>query len=177
MSDSTTSTPAATGDGLTQAEATDGVAQTDPIVAAADPETDSAAGPVDQADAPEDEPDAEHTGNREAKYRTERNEARAERDAIADQLAAQRRAVVDWRAANAPTGAVDPALLDAAGIDVDTLLDDKGHLDMTRVDEFVDATAKRFKIARSFAPNRAQGQSGTGTDNAPKKSLADAFRQ
>ena len=143
--------------------------------AAAEPETRTDSEQVDQAD----------TGNREAaKYRTERNEARAgrrdearaETDAIRAQSAAQRRAFIDWRAANAPTGAVDSALLDAAGIDVDTLLDDTGHLDMARVDEFVDATAKRFRIARGFAPNRAQGNVG-GSDVAPQKSLADAFRR
>jgi hypothetical protein len=133
----------------------------------------------------EDEPD---TGGEEesgdvtkarkdaAKYRARLRETETERDQLRDQLAAQRRAIVDWRAA-ATHGGVDSALLDAGGIDIDSLLDDAGQLDMTAIDEFIDATAKRFKIARGFTPNRAQGQAGNGGDVAPKPSLADVFRR
>lgn len=135
------------------------------------------------AEEPDDEPGADDRdgdlgkARRDAaKYRARLRETETERDQLRDQLIAQRRAVIDWRAASAPTGAVDAALLDAASIDVDSLLDESGQLDMTAVDEFIDNTAKRFKIARGFAPNRAQGHAGSGADAAPK-SLADAFRR
>ena len=123
------------------------------------------------------EPDADDQGDGKgrsdaAKYRARLREAAAERDALRDQLAAQRRAIVDWRA-NSAAVSVDPALLDAAGIDVDTLLDENGHLDMSAVDEFIGATAKRFNLAQGFRPNRAQGTSGAP---AAPPSLADAFR-
>lgn len=130
-------------------------------------------------DAPDDDQGDEvdtgtKAGRDAAKYRARPRETEAERDAIRDQLAAQRRAMVDWRAQNGPTVAVDPALLDAAGIDVDTLVNEEtGQLDMTAVDQFVSATAERFKLARGFVPNRAQGTSGAPVS---KPSLADAFR-
>ncbi len=120
----------------------------------------------------------EPSGNREAaKYRTQLRATETERDQLREQIAAQRRAVVDWRAANNPnTAPVDPALLDAAGINVDDLLDDNGHVDINKVDEFVTATASRFRVGQGFRPNRAQGQSGNGAP-VTKPSLADAFRQ
>lgn len=110
-----------------------------------------------------------------AKYRTRLRETEAERDQLRDQLAAQRRAIVDWRAANRNSGSVDPALLDAAGINIDELLDvENGHLDMSAVDTFISATVERFNLAKGFTPNRGQGQSG-GAQAGPA-SLADAFR-
>jgi hypothetical protein len=122
------------------------------------------------------EPDAEHGDGKArrdaAKYRTRLRETEAERDQLRDQLAGQRRAIIDHQAT---ARGVDPQLLDAAGLNIDELLDDEGqHVDTAKVAEFVDATAKRFKVGQGFTPNRGQGQSG-GPVAAP--SMADAFRR
>lgn len=70
---------------------------------------------------------------------------------------------------------MDAALLDAAGIDVDSLLDaNTGQLDVGAVDAFIEATATRFNIPRGFTPNRAQGSSGASVAAPPQ--LKDAFR-
>jgi len=82
--------------------------------------------------------------------------------------------VIDWRARNHPHGEVDPDLLTAAGMDIGSLLDDSGHLDMTRVDQFINETAARFRVVRRMLPNRAQGASGQVFVKTP--SLSDIFR-
>jgi hypothetical protein len=127
---------------------------------AADPSSDDA-----------DHGDISKARQQAAKYRARLRETETERDALRDQLDAQRRAVINWRATTT-AGGVDPALLDAAGINVAELIDDAGNLDMAAVDQFIDSTATRFKVARGFTPNRAQSAGGAG--RAP--SLADAFR-
>jgi hypothetical protein len=110
-------------------------------------------------------------GRDAAKYRARLRETETERDQLRDQLNAQRRATVDWRASSK---SVDSALLDAAGINIDELVDaETGHVDMPKVDAFIEATADRFKVRRGFEPNRGQGQSGAP---AAKPSLSDAFR-
>ena len=108
----------------------------------------------------DDQHDEERGGGKEAaKYRRQLRATETERDQLRDQLAAQRRAVVDWRSSNAIGGAVDPELLDAAGIDVDTLIDpDTGQLDMTAVDAFIESTAAKFRVQRAIQPVRQQGQ-------------------
>lgn len=109
-----------------------------------------------------------------ANYRTQLRETQAERDQLRDSLTGQMRAVIDWRAAHHPSGALDPALLDAAGLDMTELADEAGNLDMAKVDDFIEATAARFSVRRAFKPNRAQGVGGS-PDVQP--SLADAFRR
>ncbi|OBG48323.1 hypothetical protein [Mycolicibacterium fortuitum] len=135
------------------------------------------ADPVDTAptEPPEDE---QRGGNKEAaKYRKQLRATEAERDQLRDQLTAQRRSLIDWRAAgNGPNGTVQPELLDAAGLNVDTLIDtETGQLDMNAVDQFIGATAQRFNIARGFTPNRGQGTSGHSAPPS-KPSIADAFK-
>lgn len=115
--------------------------------------------------------------NREAaRYRTQLRAAETERDGLRDQLSAQHRAIVDWRATNNPSGpVVDPALLDAAGISIGDLLDDTGHLDMAAVDQFIDSAVTKFGLPRGFVPNPAQG--AAGHTPAGPSSLGDAFKQ
>ncbi|WP_179476208.1 hypothetical protein [Mycolicibacterium vinylchloridicum] len=123
----------------------------------------------------QDHGDISRVRQQAARYRTRLRETEAERDQLRTELDAQRRAVVDWRASNRDGGPqVARELLDAAGVDVGQLLDDSGHLDLAKVDQFVDATAKRFGIPQGFRPNRGQGASGHAAPGA--SSLADAFR-
>lgn len=106
------------------------------------------------------------------KYRARLRETETERDQLRDELAAQRRALIDWRASNAIDGAVDPQLLDAAGINIADLLDDAGHLDMGAVDKFIDDTAIKFRVQRAVKPNPQQGNPSQAP---PAPRLADAF--
>jgi hypothetical protein len=132
---------------------------------------------VEQTDTPDDDQgdDNSRAGRDAAKYRARLRETEAERDQLRDQLNAQRRAVIDWRATSGKSR-VDPALLDAAGINIDELLDEEsGHLNMEAVDTFIGDTVKRFNLAQGFTPNRGQGQSSAPP--AAKPNLADAFRR
>lgn len=145
--------------------------ETDPGVDVPAADDDSEADP----DADQDNGDIGRARQQAARYRTRLRETEVERDQLRTELDAQRRAIVDWRASNRVSGPhVAPELLDAAGIDVAQLLDDSGHLDLDKVDQFVDATALRFGIPQGFRPNRAQGASGHAAPAA--SSLADAFR-
>lgn len=103
------------------------------------------------------EPPEESPNKEAAKWRTKLRAVEAERDQLREQLTAQQRAVIDWRSATAVRGAVDPQLLDAAGIDITELLDDNGHLDMNLVDQFIDGTATKFRVHRTIKPNPQQG--------------------
>ncbi|ALI24935.1 hypothetical protein XA26_10780 [Mycolicibacterium fortuitum] len=156
----------------------DSTASTDTSEAPVASPDDATADQNPTTDTPEPPEDEQRGGNREAaKYRTQLRAAEAERDQLRDQLTAQRRSLIDWRAAgNGPNGTVQPELLDAAGLDVDMLIDtETGQLDMNAVDQFIGATAQRFNIARGFTPNRGQGASGNGTPPS-KPSIADAFK-
>lgn len=145
-------------------------------------------GPADTADSSDDTPpttDDQHPDDADeddagdvakaraqaAKYRARLRETETERDQLREQLAAQHRALIDWRSTTADRGSVDPALLDAAGLNIEELLDDNGHLDMGKVDEFIDSTATRFKVHRQVKPNPQQGTPSL----APGNSLAAAF--
>jgi hypothetical protein len=148
---------------------------------AVDTDTPTAPQPADIGDGtqPAEDTDTGDTGDtgkarrQAARYRTELRAAQTERDQLRDQLGGQRRAILDWRA---KTAGVSPVLLDAAGLDIDTLLnEDTGQLDIDLADQFITETATKFKIAKGFTPNRAQGQSSGQPATQP--SLADAFRR
>lgn len=143
-------------------------------------------GEEDQGDNPDDEP---YTGTRAgrdaAKYRAQLREAEsqrdtitAERDQLRDQLAADRRAMIDWRAQNPGRlghAKLDRELLDAAGLDVAALVSEEtGQLDMQAVDAFIAEAAARFNVAKGFAPDRAQG---AVREQRASKGIAAAFRQ
>lgn len=128
--------------------------------------------PEDDQDDGDDRDDISRARYQAKKYRARLREAETERDQLRADLAAQRRAVIDWRASNAIDGAVDPQLLDAAGINIADLLDDTGHLDMTAVDKFIDETAVKFRVQRAVKPNPQQGNPSQAP--APPR-LADVF--
>ncbi|ULN34186.1 hypothetical protein [Mycolicibacterium smegmatis] len=135
----------------------------------ADNEQDTAGMDEDQDDG-RDPDTSTRVGRDAAKYRRRLREAEAERDHAAAQLAASHRAMIDWRAQNPSRpgiAKVDPALLDAAGMDISTLVDtETGLVDMQAVDDFLETVADRFNVAKGLAPNRSQGivggHAGTG---------------
>ncbi len=150
-------------------------------IAAVATEPDTAAATPDGGDDPDDEQadDADDQGDplakarrSAAKYRTALRTTEAERDQLRADLDHQRTAVITWCAAQAN---IDPALLTAAEMNTDELLDEAGAIDPAKVAEFITATKQRFNVATGFTPNRGQGASGTPPAALPP-SLADAFR-
>lgn len=127
----------------------------------------------DEADTDEEHNDIGRARAQAKKYRARLRETEAERDQIREQLAAQQRAFIDWRATTSADGPVDPQLLDAAGLTVSELVDGDGHLNMNAVDTFIDQTATRFRVHRSVKPNPQQGAPSQAP--APPR-LADAFK-
>jgi hypothetical protein len=131
--------------------------------------TDTSTDVEDQGDDTAD--DTSKAGREAARYRTQLRETETERDQLRDQLAAQQRAIVDRHAK------MDPALLDAAGLDMADLLDaETGHVDLAAVEAFAAAARARFNVAQGFTPDRAQGHGG-GLVPPPKASVADAFKR
>jgi hypothetical protein len=127
-------------------------------------------------DGAEKQPD---NGNAEAaKRRRQLRETEAERDALRAQLTAQRRSLLEWRAANHPGGPIDPQLLAAAGLDLDDvdafsiagdddteikLVGDTGVIDLEQFDVFAESVAKQFnvtRVKRGPLPNPQQGNPG-----------------
>ncbi len=121
-----------------------------------------------QGDGPEGTPDAPQRPNREARYRVERNEARAERDALAkrvDQLLtreAERLAAKDL---------ANPAdLLTLGGVTIKDLLDDDGEVDPEKVDSVVaEILGTRPGLAKN-APLFDPTQGVSGGNGRPKPS-------
>lgn len=148
--------------------------------------TEQALGPdqgVDQPDAPEvndtTADDRDHDGDhgditkarREAaRLRQRAKDAETQRDTLTVQLAAQQRAIVNHLAEQL---SVHPDLLDAAGLDVTTLLDDNGMVNVDAAAEYIEATAKRFRVIRGHQPNPAQGAGSGHMPRTPQ--LRDAF--
>lgn len=143
----------------------------DPVPVADVVDTDDGA-PDDDQDDGDDRDDISRARYQAKKYRARLRETEAERDQLRDELAAQRRAIVDWRATTAADGAVAPELLDANAITIDDLLDEHGRLDMTAVDKFIDETAVKFRVQRAVKPNPQQGNPSQAP--APPR-LADVF--
>lgn len=130
------------------------------------------------ADGVQQDPEPENGNAEAAKRRRQLRDTEAERDQLRAQLTAQRRSLLEWRAANLPGGAVDPQLLAAAGLDLDDigafttaaddgtetgLITDTGVLDLDRFDAFAESVAKQFNVTRinpGPQPNPQQGQPG-----------------
>lgn len=111
---------------------------------------------------PDEEPDeASKAGREAAKYRRRLRETEAERDALAQRVTDLQRSVVDGIVTASGEGggrmhSAEPFW--AGGVDLDTLLDDEGRVDTTKVLEAVDDVAKRFGIRRRPRPNYVSGE-------------------
>lgn len=121
-----------------------------------------------EGDGPEGAPNTPQRPNREARYRVERNEARAERDALAkrvDQLLtreAERLAAKDLS---------NPAdLLTLGGVTIKDLLDDDGEVDPEKVDAVVrEILGTRPGLAK-YSPLFDPTQGLSGGNGKPKPS-------
>lgn len=94
-------------------------------------------------------------GREAAKYRRRLRETEAERDALAQRVTDLQRSVVDGIVTARGEGggrlhSAEPFW--AGGVDLDTLLDDEGRVDTTKVLEAVDDVARRFGITRRPRP-------------------------
>ncbi|WP_131809586.1 hypothetical protein [Mycolicibacter sinensis] len=110
---------------------------------------------------------------REARYRVERNQAREERDALAEQVRELQRRDAERLAAR---GLSQPADLFAlGGVELGDLLDDSGFVDPDKVSEVVsDILGSRPGLRAS---DRAVDPSqGLGGDSRPELSWSSFFR-
>ena len=109
-------------------------------------------------------PEAEATpkGNREARYRVERNQAREERDALAARVEALQTRELHRLAGDHLAQPED--LLALGGVELAELLDDEGHVDPEAVAEAAAALIEsRPGLARNpkvLAVDSTQGQGG-----------------
>jgi hypothetical protein len=130
------------------------------------PEPDQTAPP--EADEPEQRPAhhdlSEASPNAEAaKWRRRLRDTEAERDELAEQLQEARRQLVEQHTA----GQIAPEALWASGVTVEQFVTDDGTVDVTAVDQAVDAVRRRFGIAgvpkASPRQGTAVGPSGRAT--------------
>lgn len=132
--------------------------------------------PLEQRSDPQQEQQDGKGNSEAARRRHQLREVESERDKLRDQLTAQRRQLIEWRAANLPSGPVDPALLAAAGLDYDDLtsvtftgdddteqgiVDDDGHINIERFDAFAEGVARKFNVLRANPGPQPNPQQGT----------------
>jgi hypothetical protein len=111
---------------------------------------------------------------REARLRQRAQTAEAERDQLRERLDALHRQTVDDIAAAA--GLPDPALLHAAGHDVDAFLNDDGTVDRDSVVTAATEAMNRYGIPRRLRPNPQQGaHGGVPTAKGVNKVINDAL--
>lgn len=112
----------------------------------------------------------DNPNRREARYRTERNEARAERDALKEQVTGLQRHIV---AGIASEEGMKAAALFASGVDVAELLGDDGMPDADKVKAAVTRVREAFGIPR-MQPTRGLGRT-YGDDDNGRTSGRDAW--
>ena len=129
--------------------------------------TDTAEAPkVDEAQAPEN-PNAEA-----AKYRHRAKEAEAQRDALAEQLTALRRAAVEDRL---KAQHVPPAGFWASGVQLDDLLDDDGNLDEKAIKTAADHAVETLGLERVGVHMKPVPSEGHTTTPGGSQSWESAF--
>lgn len=148
-----------------------------PLDAASAPETADAAPDAPQGtEAPDEAHEAAH-GREAAKYRRALREAEADREILRGQVATLRRAAVATAIEHARVqGTVE--LLDAAGVNIDDLLDEAGAVDSGKVIAAMDAAAKKMGVSiRLPAAPSAHGQGNVGRPigGDQPRTFADAF--
>lgn len=130
-------------------------------------------------EAPETEaaPEAEATpkGNREARYRVERNQAREERDALAARVEAYQRREVERLAAEL---AQPGDIFELGGVSLVDLLGEDGEVDADAVSDAVSALIEsRPGLARNPKVLATDTTQGLGSSGGPKvPSWTDLFK-
>lgn len=111
-------------------------------------------------------------GNREARYRVERNEARAERDALTEQVEGLRKQIIEGM-----IGDLNPkAFWAGAGVEgVADLLGDDGSVDAEKVTVAVGAAREAFGIPEGPRPPKAAPTQGQFSDGQSSRSVDDDF--
>lgn len=107
-----------------------------------------------------------------AKYRHRAKEAEAERDALAEQVTALRRAAVEDRL---KAQHVAPAGFWAAGVQLEDLLDDEGNLDDEKVKTAADNAVETLGLERVGVHMKPVHAEGRTTRATPSKSWESAF--
>ncbi|PPJ18432.1 hypothetical protein C5E44_10225 [Nocardia nova] len=102
----------------------------------------------------------DNPNRREARYRTERNEARAERDALSEQVTGLQRHII---AGIASEEGMKAAALFASGVDISQLLGDDGMPDADKVKAAVTRVREAFGIPR-MQPTRGMGRTDDDGD-------------
>lgn len=130
----------------------------------ADDQTDQAADTTQDGD---DQPEATGGNAEAAKLRHQRNEARQERDQLAEKITAAENRILTY---SLEAAGLDPRLWEVSEQNLDDFRDDDGHLD-------IGALIERAKTIRTELgltgprPNPQQGQ----PSNSPKGTLEAAF--
>lgn len=149
-------------------------AQPSPETDAAQPQTDEQnqtdtddADEADDADQADDEGLGDEKGSRAsrqaARYRVQLREARDQLVTVNAALGVQQQAVVDMLVKSAGFDAKFSKLIESSGVELDSLLDDGGLVDATKVREAIVATARTYGLRPNVrpAPVKGQGQAGT----------------
>lgn len=150
-----------------------------PLDATIAPETADAAPDAPQGTEAPDEAheDDSKPGRDAARYRRQLREAEGQLDTLRGQVATLRRAAVATAIEHARVqGTVE--LLDAAGVNIDDLLDEAGAVDSGKVIAALDAAAKKMGVSiRLPAAPSAHGQGNVGRPigGDQPRTFADAF--
>lgn len=94
-------------------------------------------------------------GKEAAKYRRQLRDTEAERDTLKEQVTGLRKHIAETL-----SGLTKPSALWAAGVEVDDLLNEDGHVDPTKVKEAVEHAADTLGLSRTPRPDRSQGTAG-----------------
>lgn len=143
-----------------------------PPPAPADAEAEADTDTEDGAEDGEGDGDGEGTPNREAaKWRTKLRDTEAERDALAAQLEAMRRAAIDG---HVTTMGMKPAALWASGAQLADLLGEDGTPDTAKVAAAVEAAKESLGVITCTRP-RAGLQSGAMAHQPRRDKWVEAF--
>ena len=107
-----------------------------------------------------------------AKYRHRAKEAEAQRDALAEQVTALRRAAVD---AKVKAHRIAPEGFWASGVTLEELLDEEGNLDEEKVKAAADAAVETLGLERIGARGPYVPKEGRTTSPRPTQSWESAF--
>ena len=129
---------------------------------------------TEPAEAPaDDQPQPENKAGKEAaKYRTRLRETEAERDALAEQVTALRRAAVDDRV---KAQKVPVEGFWASGVTLEELVDEGGHIDDEKVKVAADQAVEKLGLERIGTRGPHVPKEGNVTSPRPTPSWEAAF--